>query len=229
MEALYEALIGAYRRGEVSFCGARSFNLDEYIGLSPEHPQSYAHYMQRRFFQHVDFPADATYLPDGASSEPEAAAGAYEADILRLGPIDLQLLGLGRNGHIGFNEPSSSLASRTRATRLTPSTLTANSRFFARGESQPSHAITMGIATILSAREILLLATGAEKAEAVAQLVEGPVSAFWPCTALQMHRDVTVILDEPAARDLRMVDHYRRDDGIGQADPVSIGVAQTGA
>lgn len=209
MEDVYDGLIAARGRGALSFARATSFNLDEYIGLSADHPQSYAHYMRARLFDRVDFAPGATHLPDGSAADPFAAAEAYEAAIAARGPIDLQLLGLGQNGHIGFNEPSSSLASRTRVKTLTPSTVRANSRFFGPGEHQPMQAITMGIATILDARRVLLLATGEAKAEAVAQLVEGALSAMWPCTALQMHREVTVVLDEAAARGLRMADYYR--------------------
>ncbi|WP_116135020.1 glucosamine-6-phosphate deaminase [Tropicimonas sp. IMCC34043] len=208
MEDVYRGLIDLHRQGAVSFARASSFNLDEYIGIPASHPQSYGFYMRERLFSQVDFAAGATRLPDGASADPAAAAEAYEAEIARLGPIDLQLLGLGQNGHIGFNEPSSSLSSRTRVKTLTASTVEANSRFFAPGEAQPMRAITMGIATILDARRLLLLATGEAKAEATAQLIEGAVSAMWPCTALQMHRDVTVILDEAAAGLLKMRDYY---------------------
>ncbi|MBT9385198.1 glucosamine-6-phosphate deaminase [Pseudooceanicola sp. CBS1P-1] len=199
MEAVYAGLIEAHRAGGLSFAGARSFNLDEYVGLSGAHPQSYRHYMQDRLFRHVDFPRGATHLPRGDAEDPVAAAQQYEARIAAEGPIDLQLLGLGTNGHIGFNEPTSSLASRSRVTCLAPSTLEANSRFFGPGEPQPGTAITMGIGTILEARRIVLLATGAAKAEAAAAMIEGPLSAFCPASALQMHTDATVVLDEAAA------------------------------
>lgn len=209
MEGVYAELITLHRAGKMSFARARSFNLDEYLGLPADHPQTYRHYMDERLFRHVDFPPNATHLPDGTSADPEKAAEDYEALIARYGPIDLQLLGLGANGHIGFNEPSSSLGSRTRIKTLTHATIEANGRFFEDGEWQPHQALTVGIATILDARSVLVLALGAGKAEAVAQVVEGPISARWPGTALQMHRHATLVLDEAAASDLTMRDYYQ--------------------
>ncbi len=208
METVYDGLIGRYRAGEVSFARAASFNLDEYIGLGADHPQSYHRYMAARLFGQVDFAPDATCLPRGDAADPDEAAAEYEAQIAARGPIALQLLGIGRNGHIGFNEPSSSLVSRTREKTLARDTIEANSRYFAPGEKVPIQALTMGIGTILDAKRIVLLATGKGKAHAVAAMSEGPVTAMCPASALQMHDDVTVVLDQEAAALLRMRDYY---------------------
>ncbi|WP_045393035.1 glucosamine-6-phosphate deaminase [Falsirhodobacter sp. alg1] len=199
MEGVYRGLIAAYESGAVTFRQASSFNLDEYVGLGPDHPQSYHHYMADRFFRHVDFPAAANHLPQGDHSDPDAAAKAYEALIAQRAPIDLQLLGLGQNGHIGFNEPGSPLESRSRVTSLAASTIEANSRFFGAGETQPRSAITMGIGTICDARRIVLLATGNDKAAAAAAMIEGPVTTACPASALQTHPDTTIVLDAAAA------------------------------
>lgn len=207
--ALYRRLAERHREGALSFAEATSFNLDEYLGIPAGSPQSYRAYMQREFFGQVDIDPARTHLPECAPGEdPQQVGPRYEAMIREAGGIDLQILGIGHNGHIGFNEPSSSLASRTRVKTLTRRTLEANSRLFAPGEFQPRLAITMGIATIMEARRILLLATGAGKAAAVAGLVEGPVTAMCPASALQMHERVTVLLDEPAAAQLKYREYY---------------------
>lgn len=208
MEPLYAELVVRHRQGRLSFASARSFNLDEYVGLAPDHPQSYHTYMRQHLFSHVDFAPGATALPDGSAPDPHAEADAYEAAIGAAGGIDLQLLGIGRNGHIGFNEPTSSLCSRTRVKTLTESTRAANARYFGPDEEPPTYAITMGLATILDAREVLLLAFGAEKAAAVRAMIEGPVSAFTPASVLQMHRHATVILDQAAASQLELREYY---------------------
>ena len=208
MLPLYQALAQAHRTHGLTFADITSFNLDEYIGLPPDHPCSYHHFMQEAFFRHIDIAASRTHLPNGNAADPRAAARAYEALIETAGGIDLQILGIGRNGHIGFNEPTASLASRTRIETLTESTRRANQRFFASYEETPLHAITMGVATILDARACLLLATGHSKVGAVAQMVEGPLSAACPASALQLHPDTTVILDREAAADLSLVEQY---------------------
>ena len=206
---LYHRLARRCRAGKVSFRQASSFNLDEYLGLAPDSPQSYRAYMQREFFDHVDIDASRTHLPVCAPGEdPQRVGPRYEAMIREAGGIDLQILGIGHNGHVGFNEPSSSLASRTRVKTLTPRTLEANSRLFDPGEFQPRLAITMGMATIMDARRILLLATGEAKAAAVAGSVEGPVTAMCPASALQLHERVTVLLDEAAAAQLKHRAYY---------------------
>jgi glucosamine-6-phosphate deaminase len=207
--ALYRRLAERHREGALSFRDATSFNLDEYLGIAPDNPQSYRAYMQREFFDRVDIDPANTYLPECAPGEdPQQVGPRYEKRIREAGGIDLQILGIGHNGHIGFNEPSSSLASRTRVKTLSRRTLEANGRLFAPGEVQPRLAITMGIATIMEARRILLLATGAAKAAAVAGLVEGPVTAMCPASALQWHERVTVLLDEAAAAQLRYREYY---------------------
>jgi len=208
MEAVYRALIGLHRAGEVSFRDATTFNLDEYVGLSPDHPCSYWHYMREQLFSLIDLPEGAAHLPHGDAPDPQAEARRYEAAIRAAGDIDLQLLGLGLNGHIGFNEPTSSLASVTRIKTLTRETREANSRFFPEGTEPPRHAITTGIATILRARHLVLIATGEAKADAVAQVVEGAVSARWPGSALQLHPHATVVLDRAAASRLELRDYY---------------------
>jgi len=206
--ALYRELIHRYQAGAVSFAQARSFNLDEYLGLSGEHPQSYRHFMKAELFSQIDIDPANTQVPDGAAKDPLAACELYEKAIKDAGGIDLQLLGIGRNGHIGFNEPSSSLASRTRVKTLTPDTVEANKRFFKADEFQPNLAITMGIGTIMEARHILLLATGEAKAEAIREAVEGPVAARCPASILQMHPRATLVLDRAAAKGLKDVDFY---------------------
>ena len=218
MEAVYEDLIARHRAGEVTFARATSFNLDEYVGLSADHPCSYWHYMRHKLFDHVDIDRSKVFLPRGDAPDAEAEATRYEAAIVAAGDIGLQLLGLGLNGHIGFNEPTSSLASLTRIKTLARSTRDANARFFDDPEDVPRLASTMGIGTILRADEVLLLAYGAEKAKVVARMIEGPVSAACPASALQMHRKVTIVLDEEAAGELALRDYYEQVHPEG-ADP----------
>ncbi|MCT4371317.1 glucosamine-6-phosphate deaminase [Yangia mangrovi] len=208
MEAVYEQLIALHRAGSASFAGAQSFNLDEYVGLSGDHPCSYRRYMAEKLFDQIDIAPGSAHLPMGEVADPEAEAARYEAAIAAAGDIDLQLLGLGLNGHIGFNEPTSSLSSITRLKTLERSTREANSRYFPEGEEPPRLAITMGIGTIMRAREVLLVATGTAKARAVAQVIEGPVSARWPGSVLQMHRHATLVLDRAAASELELFDYY---------------------
>ena len=205
---LYQNLIQRYHAGEVSFAQASSFNLDEYLGLPGEHPQSYRHFMNTQLFNHIDISLQNTHIPDGGTADPLVTCEQYEADIVSAGGIDLQLLGIGRNGHIGFNEPSSSLASRTRVKTLTPDTVAANQRFFSEGEFQPRLSLTMGIGTIMEARRILLLATGETKSAAVREAVEGPVAARCPASILQMHPRATLVLDRAAASALKDVEFY---------------------
>ncbi|MFC6673227.1 glucosamine-6-phosphate deaminase [Marinobacterium aestuariivivens] len=205
--ALYRELIRRHRRGDLSFSGVRSFNLDEYLGLGPEHPQSYRYFMNRELFDHIDIQPENTRVPDGLG-DAGTVGDEYEALIEAAGGIDLQVLGIGRNGHIGFNEPSSSLGSGTRIKTLSPDTVRDNSRFFGPDEFQPRLAITMGIGTILRARRAMLLATGAAKADAVRAMVEGPLSASCPASALQLHPRALVILDPEAASALEHHDYY---------------------
>lgn len=208
MEGVYRHLIARHRAGAFSLSHAQSFNLDEYVGLAPDHPCSYWHYMRAHLFDHVDLLPDRAHLPHGDAPDASVEAARYEGAIVAAGDIGLQLLGLGANGHIGFNEPSSSLSSLTRVKTLARSTRDANARFFEQPEDVPRMAVTMGIGTILRAEEVLLLALGAGKAKAVVQMVEGPVSAFCPASALQLHRRVTVVLDAEAAQDLALRSYY---------------------
>ncbi len=207
--ALYKKLIEANQNKTVSFSDASSFNLDEYLGLSGQHPQSYRHFMQENLFNHIDIHRDNTHVPHGDAENPITACKEYDELITQKGGIDIQLLGIGRNGHIGFNEPSSGLSSRTRVKTLTHATIADNARFFAEGEFQPHLSITMGIGTIMDSRKVLLLATGSSKADAIYATVEGPLSASCPASALQMHQDVMLIIDEAAAEKLQHKEFYK--------------------
>ncbi|TDO98929.1 glucosamine-6-phosphate deaminase [Marinomonas balearica] len=207
----YRAAIDAYKANRVSFAQTVTFNLDEYIGIKEEHIQSYRYFMNQHFFSHIDIPLSNTFLPSAASlneAQLHKNAHQYEEAIKKAGGIDLQLLGIGENGHIGFNEPTSSLRSRTRIKSLSESTIEANKRFFKNGEYQPRLALTMGIETILESRQLLLLATGSKKANAVKDMVEGPLTAMCPASALQLHQDATIVIDSEAADKLVMKDYY---------------------
>ena len=207
--ALYRTLVARHRTGKVSFRDTTSFNLDEYLGITADNPQSYRAYMKREFFDLIDIDQRNTFLPECVEGQNPVLVGpGYEQQIRDAGGIALQVLGIGGNGHIGFNEPSSSLNSRTRVKTLTRQTFEDNSRLFSGNEFQPTLAITMGIASIMDARRILLLATGENKAEAVSKMIEGPVTAMCPASILQMHERVTVLLDETAAGQLKNRDYY---------------------
>ena len=209
--AMYRCLAQRYRDGALSFARATTFNLDEYLGLDSDNSHSYRSYMRRELFDHVDLESERTHLPECAPGEdPRAVGPAYESLINKCGGIDLQILGIGRNGHIGFNEPSSSLASRTRVKTLARRTVSDNHRLFDSPAEQPGMAITMGVATIMDAHRVLLLATGEHKAEAVRAAVEGSISAMHPASVLQAHRRVRVLVDEAAASRLTLVEYYRR-------------------
>lgn len=197
---LYQELIQLHQQQTLSFANCTTFNLDEYFDIAPEHKQSYRSFMQKHLFNHVDIAPQNTHLPACFQGQnPRLIGPDYEQRIAAAGGIDLQILGIGSNGHIGFNEPTSSLASRTRLKTLTAQTITDNSRLFEPGEVQPTMAMTMGIATIMDARYVLLIATGKGKAEAVRQMVCGPVSAYCPASILQMHEHAIVVLDKEAA------------------------------
>jgi glucosamine-6-phosphate deaminase len=208
--AIYDELIRRCDRGQVSFRQARGFTLDEYVGLAADHPQRYRNVIDEAFVSKVDFAPGAVQGPDGLAADIPSACAEYEAVIRDAGGVDVQILGIGTDGHIAFNEPGSSLGSRTRIKTLTRQTRKDNARFFGGDvDGVPTHCLTQGLATILEARHLILVATGQSKAEAVHQLVEGPVSALWPATILQLHPHVTVLLDEAAARRLQLVDYYR--------------------
>lgn len=209
----YQELIRRHRAGEVSFAEVMTFNLDEYVGLPPSHRQSYRSFMQEQLFDHIDLPAEASFLPE-SSSDLESAGEAYESRIAKAGGIDLQLLGIGTDGHIAFNEPGSSLASRTRIKGLTQQTRQDNARFFTSLDEVPKLAVTMGIGTILDARQVLLLATGSKKAPVVRDFVEGPITSFVPASALQLHPRATVLLDEAAASELQRLSYYKEVEAM---------------
>ena len=208
--AIYDELAARNDAGLVSFRQARGFTIDEYVGLPDDHPQRYRNVIDTAFASRVDFAPGAVQGPDGLAADIPAACAAYEDAIREAGGVDLQILGIGTDGHIAFNEPGSSLASRTRIKTLTRQTRIDNARFFSGDvESVPTHCLTQGLATIMEARHVILVATGRRKAEAVHHLVEGPVSAMWPASILQHHPHVTVLLDDAAARRLQLVDYYR--------------------
>jgi glucosamine-6-phosphate deaminase len=208
--AIYDELAARSAAGEVSFAQAKGFTLDEYVGLAADHPERYRTVIDTTFVSRVDFAPDAVQGPDGLAEDIPAACAGYEAAIAEAGGIDLQILGIGTDGHIGFNEPGSSLASRTRIKTLTRQTRIDNARFFDGNlDAVPTHCLTQGLGTIMSARHVVLVATGAGKAEAVHHLVEGGVSAMWPGTILQHHPHVTVLLDGAAASRLQLADYYR--------------------
>ncbi len=205
---LYQELVRLYESGEVDFSRVTTFNLDEYVGLPVTHPQSYHYFMRENFFNHVNIPPQNINIPSGTTDNYPAFCEWYEDRIRECGGIDLQILGIGSDGHIAFNEPTSSLSSRTRLKTLAKSTIDDNARFFERREDVPVYAITMGVGTILDARKTILLASGTSKAAAIAAMVEGPVSAMATASALQMHPDCKVLVDAEAASELKMKDYY---------------------
>ncbi|MFV0459131.1 MAG: glucosamine-6-phosphate deaminase [Actinomycetales bacterium] len=208
---IYDNLAARCAAGEVSFANAKGFTLDEYVGLAADHPETYRNVITRDIVSRVDFAPGAVRGPDGLAADIPASCAAYEAAMAEAGGVDLQILGVGTDGHIGFNEPGSSLGSRTRIKTLTRQTRIDNARFFAGDvDAVPTHCLTQGLGTIMSARHVLLVAAGSQKAEAVHQLAEGPVSAMWPGTILQHHPHVTVLLDEAAASRLQLGSYYRQ-------------------
>lgn len=198
-EKLYQNLINACKNQGVSFKNVITFNLDEYIGLSPDDPNSYNYFMKEKLFDHIDIDPNNTHLPNGKATDIEQECEDYEALIKKIGQVDLQILGLGINGHIAFNEPGTSFSSRTQQTELVKETIEANSRFFANKADVPTQAITMGIETIMESKEIILLASGENKAKAIKQLVEGEITEDFPASILQKHPQITVVIDEAAA------------------------------
>jgi glucosamine-6-phosphate deaminase len=210
MERIYAELVRLHRTERLSFARCRTFNLDEYVGLEPDDPRSYHAYMKTHLFQRVDIDPRNTHLPDGMAEDLTEETQRYEAKIAELGGIDLQLLGLGETGHIGFNEPLSSLRSRTRDKALTPTTRRQNAEFFGGDpEKVPPRALTMGVGTILDARDVILVVTGAKKAEILAKATEGPITAMVSATALQLHPNCKVVVDEAAAQQLEGQEYYR--------------------
>ena len=207
---IYDELARRHAEGRVSFARARAFMLDEYVGLPADHPERYRNVIETEIAARVDFAPGAVQGPDGLAEDIVAACERYDAAIVDAGGVDLQILGIGSDGHVGFNEPGSSLASRTRIKTLAEQTRTDNARFFGGDVDQvPRHCLTQGLATIMSARHIVLIATGRAKAEAIHHLVEGPVSAMWPATILQHHPHVSVLVDPAAAGRLQLADYFR--------------------
>ena len=213
---LYQELVRLHKEERLDLSRVTTFNLDEYVGLPVNHTQSYHYFMHEHFFQHVNIPRHNINIPSGTTSNYPAFCQWYEQRIEDCGGIDLQILGIGTDGHIAFNEPTSSLSSRTRLKTLSKQTIDDNARFFERREDVPVYAITMGVGTILDARKLLLVASGKAKAPAIAQAVEGPVTSMITASVIQLHRDTTVFVDEEAAAELTMRDYY---DFIYNAKP----------
>lgn len=207
---LYQELIRLHQEESLDFSEVTTFNLDEYVGLEPTHAQSYFRFMHEQLFDHLNIKEENIHIPDGMAEDIPKHCAAYEAMIVAAGGIDIQILGIGSDGHIAFNEPTSSLASRTRIKSLTQQTVQDNARFFDGDEDQvPVHCITMGIGTIMEARMNLLLAFGEGKAQAITDTVEGPVSAMVPASMLQHHRQAKVFIDEGAAAQLKKKSYYQ--------------------
>jgi glucosamine-6-phosphate deaminase len=208
--AVYNELVRRHREEGLSFAAARAFMLDEYVGLPADHPQRYRNVIETEIASRVDFVPGAVRGPDGSAGDLLEACTEYEQAISDAGGVDVQILGVGTDGHIAFNEPGSSLASHTRVKVLTRQTRQDNARFFGGDAAAvPTLCLTQGLATIMSARHLVLLAMGAGKSEAVAQLVEGAVSAKWPGTVMQMHPHATILVDDAAATRLELADYYR--------------------
>jgi glucosamine-6-phosphate deaminase len=206
---MYRELVRMHREQGLDFSRVTTFNLDEYVGLAATHPASYHAFMEEHFFSHVNVARDRIHIPDGMTKHVPAFCAHYEERIRAAGGIDIQVLGIGGDGHIGFNEPSSSLASRTRIKTLTAQTRRDNARFFKSLDEVPLHVITMGVGTIMDARQVLLLAFGERKARAIADAVEGPISAMNPASILQMHPVAKCLIDEAAAARLSRIEYYR--------------------
>lgn len=198
--SVYEELVRMYRKGLVGFSKASTYNLDEYVGLPVDHPESYRSFMNRHLFSHIDIDLSRTHVPDGNAADLAAECRAYDRKLEEDGPVDLQILGIGSNGHIGFNEPDASLTGGTHVVDLLPETREANARFFPSVNDVPRQAITMGIGSIMKARQIVLLVRGSGKAEAIQRAVQGPVTTSCPASLLQLHPNVVVLLDEGAGQ-----------------------------
>lgn len=199
-KGLYDYLIQDHEKNGTTYKQIKSVNLDEYIGLPAQDPNSYHYFMRQNLFNHLDISEDHTHIPNGSARDLEQECLRYEQLIRELGGVDLQILGIGQNGHIGFNEPGTSFSSRTHIVTLAENTREANSRFFNSLEEVPTHAITMGIASILGSKEILLLVSGENKAEALLKFMNGEISDDFPASALKHHENVTVIADRDALK-----------------------------
>lgn len=199
---LYEELIRLHKEEGVDFSRVTTFNLDEYVGLPPTHPESYRYFMWHSLFKHINIPERYIHVPDGMADDIDAHCEWYEEEIRKAGGIDVQILGIGANGHIAFNEPGSSLGSRTRVKTLTDKTRLDNTRFFKSSDEVPKYALTMGVGTIMDAKELVLLANGTGKADAIKAAVEGPLTGQCPASIIQLHRKTYVIVDKDAASKL---------------------------
>ncbi len=206
---LYKELARMHKEESLDFSQVTTFNLDEYVGLPASHDQSYHYFMNENFFKHVNISPRNIHIPSGTTNNYEAFCNWYEQRIRDCGGVDIQILGIGSDGHIAFNEPGSSLGSRTRIKTLAKQTIDDNARFFAKAADVPIYAITMGVGTILESRKLLLMANGKKKAAAVAGAIEGPVTCMNTASALQLHRDAIVFVDEDAAGDLKMGEYYK--------------------
>lgn len=215
---MYQELVRLHREEGLDFSQVRTFNLDEYVGLPIDHPQSYHYFMHENLFRHINIPPQNIHIPSGTTGNYRAFCDWFEQQIEACGGIDLQVLGIGSDGHIAFNEPTSSLGSRTRLKTLAKPTIDDNARFFERREDVPIYAITMGVGTILEARRVIILANGPHKANAIAQAIEGPVTSMITASALQLHPITRVFLDAEAATELTMRDYY---DWIQEKKPGS--------
>ena len=204
-EGMYANLVEAYRQGRVSFRNVVTFNMDEYVGIPEEHPESYHSFMKRNLFDHIDCPQQNIHILNGNANDLEAECAAYEDAIRKAGGIDLFIGGIGPDGHIAFNEPGSSLASRTRIKSLTTDTIIANSRFFDNDLTKvPRQALTVGVATVMDAREVMILVNGHHKARALQAAVEGPITQMWTVSAVQNHQHTIIVADEAACEELRV-------------------------
>lgn len=206
---LYNELVRKYREGHMDFSRVTTFNLDEFVGLDPKHPASYHSFMFKHLFDHINVPKNSIHIPDGMAADIPSACEEYEKRIRDAGGIDLQILGIGTEGHIGFNEPTSSLASRTRIKTLTPRTRRDFAFLFGGEHKVPKHVMTMGVGTVMEARQCCLLAFGKSKAQAISRSVEGPVTSMMPASILQMHPVVKLMVDEGAASLLQNTNYYR--------------------
>ncbi|HMP76469.1 MAG TPA: glucosamine-6-phosphate deaminase [Kiritimatiellia bacterium] len=206
---LYTELVRKYREGHIDFSRVTTFNLDEFVGIAPDHPSSYRSFMFKNFFDHVNIPRENIHIPDGMSSDVPEYCRQYETAIRKAGGIDLQILGIGTEGHIGFNEPTSSLTSRMRTKTLTPRTRRDFASQFGGEDRVPNYILTMGLGTIMEARQCMLLAFGKNKANAIARTIEGPVTSMMPASVLQMHPVVKVFLDNQASALLQNTSYYQ--------------------
>ncbi|WP_153731637.1 glucosamine-6-phosphate deaminase [Sporosarcina obsidiansis] len=202
---LYQNLIAAYQKGEISFKGVTTYNLDEYIGLPESHPSSFAYFMNTKLLDHVDIPKDSTHIPQGDADDSYEEAERYERIVQSAAPLDIQLLGVGMNGHLGFNEPDDYLTSETHIVQLSETTRQANVKDFDSIDEVPKTAITMGMGTIMKAKKLLFFAKGIDKADIIQQVLEGPITTQVPASMLQLHANVHVFLDQSAASKLKDV------------------------